>query len=73
MFCRFFNPRSDRWSDHFMIDGILIKPINEIGEVTARVLQLNSSDRLLEREILLSIGRYPHPSARLIDGLSEGR
>jgi len=58
-FVRFFNPRTDRWSDHFEIDGIEIKPRTGIGQVTARILGFNDNDRLLERRELFELGRYP--------------
>jgi hypothetical protein len=61
--CRLFNPRTDRWSEHFAIVGARIHPLTEIGEVTARLLNLNSSERLLEREVLRSLGRYPNAVA----------
>jgi len=62
-FVRFFNPRIDRWADHFSLDGAVIKPLTEIGKVTARILGFNHSDRILERQALISVGRYPPPSA----------
>jgi hypothetical protein len=58
-FTRFFNPRIDRWTDHFQLDGVVIKPLTGIGEVTARILGLNDSDRVLERQTLFDFGRYP--------------
>lgn len=63
---RLYNPRQDRWSDHFRLDadGITIQPISAIGEATVRLLGLNQEDRLLEREALLEVGRYPTPMAR---------
>ena len=62
-FVRFFNPRSDRWEAHFQLEGVFIKPITAIGEVTARILDFNANDRILEREILVAAGRYPSASA----------
>jgi hypothetical protein len=61
---RFFNPRRDRWSTHFRLHGMIIESLTEIGEVTARILGFNTPDRVLERQILKSVGRYP-PSAAL--------
>jgi hypothetical protein len=58
-FTRFFNPRTDHWADHFQHDGIAIKPLTTIGEVTARILGFNDSNRLLERQELMDLGRYP--------------
>lgn len=60
---RFFNPRTDKWSEHFKLDGIQIVPLTEVGEVIARILEMNHFDRLLEREQLLAMGRYPSPAA----------
>src|SRR5438128_749523 len=46
---RFYNPRIDQWSEHFRLDGAIIKPISGIGEVTARILGFNDAGRVLER------------------------
>lgn len=56
---RFFNPRADRWEEHFELAGTLFRPLTDIGEVTARILGFNSEERILEREELISSGRYP--------------
>lgn len=63
---RLFNPRQDRWSDHFELaeDGVAIVPRSAIGEATARLLGFNHGDRVLEREALKQVGRYPSPAAR---------
>ncbi len=63
-FMRFFNPRTDRWADHFRLAGAEIEPLTPIGEVTARLLDLNAPDRLLERQALIVAGKYP-PTAAL--------
>ena len=55
---RLFNPRTDRWNDHFVIDGAVIKPLSDIGEVTSALLGLNRPDRLEERALLQTAGRY---------------
>lgn len=60
---RFFNPRREKWSEHFCLEGAMIQPLTDIGEVTARILQFNSSDRLLERQLLIEVNRYPSPDA----------
>ena len=49
-FTRFFNPRQDKWSHHFRLEGSLIKPISDIGTVTASILGFNTNERTLERE-----------------------
>ncbi|MCI4667618.1 MAG: HNH endonuclease [Bacteroidia bacterium] len=58
-FLPLYHPRKQRWSDHFSIEDILIKPLSEIGEATIKVLDFNHEDRLRERELLLKLGRYP--------------
>ena len=62
-FCRFFNPRTDRWTDHFRLDGVRIDPLTQIGEVTARILDFNHIDRLIERRVLAVLGYYPSSTA----------
>ena len=56
---RFFNPRIDAWRDHFSMDGATIKPLTAIGQVTERIFRFNAVERLMEREALRAIGRYP--------------
>jgi hypothetical protein len=63
-FSRFFNPRTDTWSDHFALDEATIIPLTDIGAVTMRILDLNHGDRLLERATLRAVGRYPSAAAR---------
>jgi hypothetical protein len=60
---RFFNPRTDRWADHFVIAGNRIETRSPIGEATARILGFNVSDRILERQALLDLKRYPNADA----------
>ena len=62
-FCRFFNPRTDRWTNHFRLDGVRIAFLTTIGEVTARILDFNHVDRLIEREELVALGYYPSTDA----------
>ncbi|NJP11229.1 MAG: HNH endonuclease [Leptolyngbyaceae cyanobacterium RU_5_1] len=62
-FTRFYNPRHDRWSTHFQLQTATIQPLTNIGEVTARILGFNDSDRLLERHLLINHNKYPHPAA----------
>ena len=63
VFVRFFNPRTDLWVEHFALDGVVIVTLSDIGEVTARILDFNNSDRLFERQTLQVIGRYPSAAA----------
>ena len=56
---RLYHPRRDRWSSHFGIQGPLIVPITEVGEATIRLLKLNDDARVLERQVLQAVHRYP--------------
>jgi hypothetical protein len=62
---RFFSPRRDLWSEHFVLsqDGVTIRSLSDVGEVTERILGFNQPDRLLEREALRIAGSYPSPAA----------
>jgi hypothetical protein len=62
-FIRFFNPRTDQWAEHFVLSGIRIEPLTTIGAVTARILAFNVTERLLERQALQLMKRYPSPAA----------
>jgi hypothetical protein len=55
----FFNPRIHYWNGHFELDGASIEPLTPEGRVTVRMLRLNSDERLMERDGLLQLGRYP--------------
>lgn len=63
---RLYNPRTDRWIEHFRLNGFNIEPLTEIGEATVRILQMNHADQILEREILSRRRRYPSEGARLL-------
>jgi hypothetical protein len=56
---RLFNPRQDRWIDHFSIDGATIEPLSGTGRVTASLLRLNATERIAERLLLQELGTYP--------------
>ena len=49
---RLFNPRTDAWTEHFALVGVVIQARTPIAEVTARLLGFNTAERLLEREAL---------------------
>jgi hypothetical protein len=56
-----FNPRKDRWSDHFIWsrNGLLIIPLTPIGRATVDLLELNR-DRIQQiRSADVSVGRHP--------------
>jgi HNH endonuclease len=62
-FIRFFNPRVDRWADHFLLVEGQIEGITPIGAVTARILAFNSTERVVERQMLQAMNRYPNTAA----------
>ncbi len=56
-----FNPRVERWSDHFdwIDDGAVIKGKTATGRVTVLVLDLNQSDVVAARRLWVSAGWHP--------------
>jgi hypothetical protein len=54
-----FNPRRQRWSEHFQLIGAHIEPLTAEGRVTVFLLRLNDAERLVERELLIQLDRYP--------------
>jgi hypothetical protein len=54
-----FNPRVQKWSEHFALEGGRIAPLTAVGRVTVKILNLNEERRVLERETLLESGLYP--------------
>lgn len=56
-----FNPRRDKWNDHFAVapDGAELVALSQVGSATIRLLKMNSPERIAERQILLKLGRYP--------------
>lgn len=51
----FFNPRRQRWSDHFRLDGARLEPLTAEGRVTLKILRLNDEERMWERQRLVSL------------------
>ena len=51
----FFNPRLQQWLDHFQLERGTIIPLSAEGRVTAKILQFNLLERILEREQINSI------------------
>ncbi len=62
-YVRFFNPRLDRWGEHFALHDNFIVPRTPIGEATAKILGFNVPERVVERESLQIVGRYPPSQA----------
>jgi hypothetical protein len=58
-FVSLFHPRRQGWQDHFAIRGAVIEPLTPEGKATARLLKFNVDRRVVERELLAAVGRYP--------------
>lgn len=54
-----FNPRRQRWSRHFALEGAIIVGLTQTGRATVRLLRMNSPKRVEERFQLQAINRYP--------------
>ena len=54
-----FNPRQDRWADHFAWNGPLLVGKTAIGTVTIAVLAINLSYRIALRAALIEEGLFP--------------
>jgi 5-methylcytosine-specific restriction endonuclease McrA len=57
-----YHPRRDRWTDHFRLNGAEIEPLTSVGRATVRLLQLNRSERITERELLIRAGVLRMPA-----------
>jgi HNH endonuclease len=52
----FFNPRTERWLDHFQMETSgRIVPLTPEGRVTARILQFNDAERVSERSQFIAL------------------
>jgi len=45
-----FNPRTQKWSEHFACDERAIVGLTSEGRTTVKLLQLNTDERLVERK-----------------------
>ena len=54
----FFNPRTQRWPEHFRLDGEYLIGLTAEGRTTVEFLLLNSFERLAERSELIQAGLY---------------
>lgn len=57
-----FNPRMDKWSDHFRLIQAVIEPLTGVGRGTATLLRFNDEQRVMLRAALIQQGRYHAPS-----------
>lgn len=57
-FVRFFNPRIDKWLDHFYLENGLILPNTEVAQATIKILNFNDVEAVIDRQILIQAGKY---------------
>jgi len=50
-----FNPRTERWAEHFRLEGGQIIPLTAVGRATEKVLRLNLETRVQIREWLIAL------------------
>jgi hypothetical protein len=53
-----FNPRQQKWPEHFMLEGATIRALTAEARVTINLLRLNDEDHVTERRRLLDAGLY---------------
>lgn len=49
----FFNPRTQSWKEHFSFEVAMIEPLTAEARVTVKILRINDSERLDERQKLM--------------------
>jgi HNH endonuclease len=56
-----FNPRTQRWAEHFAWsdDGVYIVGLTACGRATVRALQMNSATVVTVRQAWVSVGWHP--------------
>ena len=57
-----FNPRVDRWQDHFSVNGVEIVGRTGTGRATVTQLDMNSEPRLRIRALEQDLGWWPPPA-----------
>lgn len=57
-----YHPRQDSWPEHFQLREAQFVGLTPTGRVTIRLLQLNRSDRIEERQLLIAAKLLQIPS-----------
>jgi 5-methylcytosine-specific restriction endonuclease McrA len=55
---RLYNPRRDRWREHFAWQGAVLIGLTAVGRTTIQVLAINDRDVVEAREALIAEGRF---------------
>lgn len=53
-----FNPRTQNWNDHFFVEEGVILGRTDIANGTIRLLELNTTELILERKELMEAGYF---------------
>ena len=63
---RLYNPRREQWAAHFQVvaESGLVCAVTPIGRVTVRLLQMNRSENLSGRQLLVRAGILVIPGGR---------
>lgn len=56
---RLYNPRQDRWREHFAWQRAVLIGLTAVGRTTIRVLAINDPLEVAAREMLIAEGRFP--------------
>jgi hypothetical protein len=48
-----YNPRTQKWDEHFEVNNAIINGKTDVGRVTVRLLQMNDPDRVETRRELI--------------------
>jgi hypothetical protein len=56
---RLYDPRRDRWREHFAWQGPVLAGLTPIGRTTVRVLAMNDPVMVAAREVLIAEARFP--------------
>ena len=56
---RFYNPRKDKWQEHFATHDGKIYGKTEIGKATVQIFKFNEIERLIFRKQLIESELYP--------------
>jgi hypothetical protein len=54
-----FHPRTQVWTEHFILKNGSINGITPPGRATAKLLMFNTPNRILERQLLIDQNCYP--------------
>jgi hypothetical protein len=63
-----FNPRTQIWSEHFLLNGGFLQGLTATGRTTLFLLKINEASRLQLRQALATQGLYPDLPGDFLNG-----